>query len=98
MIIIISVEGHTLAAVSVDTAPGAFHDPGTKQVLHQFCHIVAVAFLPAVGKPLFSVHCYVGNKVLMKGEIIYICSKPEQNRPWILAKWLRHNRGMLLDV
>ena len=61
MIVVVSVEGHVLAAVRVDAAPRATHQPDSEQVLPQFCHIVAVAFLPAVGKPLFGINFHTEN-------------------------------------
>ena len=61
LLIVVGAEGHALATVGVEAAPGTFQDPGSKEVLREFRHIIAVAFLPAVGKPVFSIEFHVGN-------------------------------------
>lgn len=58
MVVVVCVEGFGVATVGIDAAPGAFEYPGAEQVLHQFCHIVAVAFLPADGEPAPSVNLH----------------------------------------
>ena len=61
MRVVVGAEGHAVAAVRVEAAPAAFQEPGAEEVLPQFRHIVAVALLPAVGKPVLSVDFHVEN-------------------------------------
>ncbi len=61
VLVVVGAEGHAVATMRLDAAPGAFQDPGAEQVLREFCNIVAVIFLPVVGQPLCGVNFHAGN-------------------------------------
>lgn len=61
MLIIVSAEGNIVNVLRVDAAPGALYNPGADEILHEFRHIVAVAFLPVIGEPEVRIRFHTTN-------------------------------------
>jgi hypothetical protein len=61
VLVVIGRERFAVTLVRVDAPPGAFQYLSAESILYKFGYIVAVARLPAIGRPVFNIDFHVEN-------------------------------------